>query len=149
MVSSPITSWQIDGGKNRKQWQILFWEAPKSPQMMTATIELKDPCSLEESHDKNRQCVKKQRHCFSNKGWYSQSYGFSSSHVQMWELDHKEGWEPKNWCLLHCGVGEDSWVSIGLQGYMSIPVSQFIPPSPLPLGNHKFAFCIYNFISVL
>ena len=30
---------------------------------------------------------------------YSQSYGFSSSHVQMWELDHKEGWVPKNWCF--------------------------------------------------
>ena len=33
------------------------------------------------------------------KGPYSQSYGFSSSHVQMWELDHKEGWAPKNWCF--------------------------------------------------
>ena len=31
--------------------------------------------------------------------WYSQSYGFSCSHVQMWELDHKEGWTPKNWCF--------------------------------------------------
>ena len=31
--------------------------------------------------------------------YYSQSYGFSSSHVQLWELDHKEGWEPKNWCF--------------------------------------------------
>ena len=30
---------------------------------------------------------------------HSQSYGFSSSHVQMWELDHKEGWVPKNWCF--------------------------------------------------
>ena len=35
----------------------------------------------------------------SNKGPYSQSYGFSSSHVQMWELDHKEDWAPKNWCF--------------------------------------------------
>ena len=34
---------------------------------------------------------------FANKGPYSQSYGFSSSHVWMWELDHKEGWIPKNW----------------------------------------------------
>ena len=34
---------------------------------------------------------KKQRHSFADKGWYSQSYGFSSSHVRMWELDHKEG----------------------------------------------------------
>ena len=51
------------------------------------------------SYDKPRQCIKKQRHHFANKGQYSQSYGFSSSHVQMWELDHKEGWVPKNWCF--------------------------------------------------
>ena len=46
-----------------------------------------------------RQCIKKQRHHFANKGPYSQSCGFSSSHVQMWKLDHKEGWAPKNWCF--------------------------------------------------
>ena len=51
------------------------------------------------SYDKPRQCIKKQReqHHFANKGLYGQSYGFSSSHVWMWELDHKEGWMPKNW----------------------------------------------------
>ena len=42
--------------------------------------------------------LKKQRHHFANKGPYSQSYDFSSSHVWMWELDHKEGWVLKNWC---------------------------------------------------
>ena len=36
---------------------------------------------------------------FANKSPYSQSYGFPSSHVRMWELDHKEGWVPKNWCF--------------------------------------------------
>ena len=41
---------------------------------------------------KCRQHIKKQRHYFVGKGTYSQSYGFSSSHVWMWELDHKEGW---------------------------------------------------------
>ena len=51
------------------------------------------------SYEKPRQCIKKQRHHFASKGQYSQSYGFSSSHVQMWELDHKEGWVPKNWCF--------------------------------------------------
>ena len=39
------------------------------------------------------------RHHLADKGPYSQSYGFSSSHVQMWELNHKEGWVPKNWCF--------------------------------------------------
>ena len=50
------------------------------------------------SYDKPRQHIKKQRHHFVNRSLYSQSYGFSSSHVQMWELDHKEGWVLKNWC---------------------------------------------------
>ena len=51
------------------------------------------------SYDKPRQHVKKQRHYFTDKGPSRQSYGFSSSHTQMWELDHKEGWVPKNWCF--------------------------------------------------
>ena len=44
-----------------------------------------------ESYDKPRQCIKKEKHNFADKGPYSQSYGFSSSHVGMWELDNKEG----------------------------------------------------------
>ena len=51
------------------------------------------------SYDQTRQCIKKQRYHFADKGPYSQSCGFPSSHVQMWALDHKEGWEPKNWCF--------------------------------------------------
>ena len=47
----------------------------------------------------SRQHVKKQRLCCASKGPSSQSYGFSSGHVWMWELDHKEGWAPKNWCF--------------------------------------------------
>ena len=43
--------------------------------------------------------MKKQRQHFADKGPYNQSYGFSNSHVQMWELDHKEDWVPKNWCF--------------------------------------------------
>ena len=50
--------------------------------------------------DKPRQHIKKQWHHFADKGPYSPSYGFSSSHVQMWELDHKESWASKNWCFL-------------------------------------------------
>ena len=40
-----------------------------------------------------------QRHYFANKGPSSQGYGFSSSHVWMWELDYEESWVPKNWCF--------------------------------------------------
>ena len=51
------------------------------------------------SYDETRQCIKKQRHHLADKGPYSQSYGFSSSPVQMRELEHQEGWAPKNWCF--------------------------------------------------
>ena len=51
------------------------------------------------SYDKPRQHIKKQRHYFTNKAPSSQSYGFSSSHVWMWELDSKETWVLKNWCF--------------------------------------------------
>jgi len=47
----------------------------------------------------NLDGILKNRHCFANKGSSSQSYGFSSSHVWMWELDYKESWAPKNWCF--------------------------------------------------
>ena len=50
-----------------------------------------------ENYDKPRQCIKKQKYHFANKCPYSESYGFSSSHVQMWKLDQKEGWAAKNW----------------------------------------------------
>ena len=55
------------------------------------------------------------------KGPYSQGYGFSSGHVWMWELDCEESWELKNWWGLNCGVGEDSWESLGLQGDPTSP----------------------------
>ena len=52
---------------------------------------------MQEKYDQPRQHIKKQRHYFAKKGPSSWSYGFSSSHVWMWELDHKESWAPKNW----------------------------------------------------
>ena len=52
-----------------------------------------------ESYDQPRQHIKKQRHYFANKGPSSQSYGFSSSHVWIWELDYQVSWAPKNWCF--------------------------------------------------
>ena len=61
--------------------------------------EIKTFSALKKSYDKSRQCIKNQRHHFANKGSYSQSYGLCNSHIQMWELDHKEGWVPKKWCF--------------------------------------------------
>ena len=57
----------------------------------------KDACSLAGSYDQPREHIKKQKHYFANKGPSSQGYGFSGSHVWMWELDSKESWTPKNW----------------------------------------------------
>ena len=51
------------------------------------------------SYDQPRKHIKNQRHYFANKGPSSQSYGFSSSCVRMWELEYKESWAPKNWCF--------------------------------------------------
>ena len=78
-----------------KQWETLFWGAPKSLQMVTAAMEVKDACSIKKSYDQPRQ----QKHYFANKGPSNQSYGFSSSHVWMWKLNYKESWALKNWCF--------------------------------------------------
>ena len=83
-------------GKQWKQCQTLFFWAPKSLQMVIAAMKLKDTCSLE-GKLWPRQHIQKQRHYFANKDPSSQGYGFSSSHVWMWELDYKESWVPKNW----------------------------------------------------
>ena len=66
------------------------------------------------SYDQSRQHIKEQRHYFANKGPSSQSYGFSSSHIQMWELDHKESWMPKIdafelWCWRR--LLRDPWIA--------------------------------------
>ena len=74
-----------------------FW-APKSLQMVTVAIKLKDAFPLEGKLWATRQHIKRQRHYFTNKGPSSQGYGFSSGHVWMWELDYK-GWAWKNWCF--------------------------------------------------
>ena len=88
--------------KKWKQWQTLFSWAPKSLRTVTEAMKLKETCFLEKRFDKPRQCIKKQRHYFAYKGPYRQSYGFSSSHIWMWELDHRaECWRPdafELWC---------------------------------------------------
>ena len=76
MASSPSLpgKWM---GKQWKQWQTLFSWAPKSLQMVTAPMKLKDTCSLEEKLWQPRQHIKKQKYYFANKSPYSLSYGFS------------------------------------------------------------------------
>ena len=115
-----------------KQWLTLFFWAPKSLWMVIAAMKLKTFAPWKESYDQTRQHIKNQRQYFVNKGLSSQGYGYSSSHIWMWELDCKESWVLKNWCfwtmvlektlasLLDCKEiqpvhpkGDQSWVFIG------------------------------------
>ena len=69
---------------------IFLWGGPpKSPQMVTAAMKLKDTYSIA-GQLQPREHIEKQRHYFANKGLSSQGYGFSSNHVWMRELDYKE-----------------------------------------------------------
>ena len=82
MASDPITSWQVDEETVERVRDFILG-TPKSLQMVTAAMKLKDVCSLQEKLTKPRQHIKKQRHYFANKGLSNQSYDFSSSHVWM------------------------------------------------------------------
>ena len=111
MASSPITSWQID------------METVTDFIFLGSKITAYGYCSHEippwkKSYDKSRQHIKKQRHYFADKGPSCQSYDFSSSHVWMWELDHEKA---EHWIAdaLNCGVGEDSWECLVLQGHQT------------------------------
>ena len=88
MASSPITSWEIDGETVETVSDFIFWTS-KSLQMVTEAMKLKD-VYWKKTYDQPRWHVEKLRHYFANKGPSSQGYGFSSSHVWMWELDYKE-----------------------------------------------------------
>ena len=120
-------------GERWKKWQTLFGGAPKSLQMVTASMKLKDSYSLEEKLWPTSAHIKKQRHYFANKGLSSQSYGFVwmySSHVWMWELDCKESWVLKNWCF---------WIVV-LEKTLASPLDcKEIKPVP-PKGNQSWIF---------
>ena len=122
-ASDPITSWQIDGETMEKVIDFIFLGSKISVEMLVL---------WKKNYDKPRQHIKKQRHYFPHKGPSSQRYGFSSSHVWMWELDHEEDWAPKEWCFwtvvlektlespLGCKEikpvnpkGNKSWISVG------------------------------------
>ena len=98
MASGPITSRQIDGERMEKMTDFIFWGLQNDCRWWLQQWNSKMLAPWKKSYDKPRQHIKKQRHYFANKGPSSQSYGFSS-HVWMWELDHKESWVPKNWCF--------------------------------------------------
>ena len=73
-----------------------------------------------ESYDKPEQHIKKQRHHFTNKGLYNQSYGFSSSHIWIWELDPKEGWAWRTDVFKWVSSSPSGGQSIGASGSASV-----------------------------
>ena len=85
MGSSYLMGTEFQVGKMKKFW----WQ-------MAVMVAQQYECK---SYHQPRQHTKKQRHYFANKRPSSQGYGFSSSHVWMWELDYKQSWVPKNWCF--------------------------------------------------
>ena len=90
MASDPITSWQIDGETMETVTDFNFGGS-KIIADGNCSHEIKRHLApWKKSYDKPRQNIQKQRHYFANKGPSSQSYGFSSGHVWMWELDYKE-----------------------------------------------------------
>ena len=129
MASGSIVSWKIEEETMKHLKTLSSW-APKS--LCVQSWNLKMFPSWKKSYDKPRQHFKKQRHHLAVKGPDSQSYGFSCSHVRIWELDHKEDWVLKSWCFqtvvlektlespLDCKEiqavhpkGNQSWVFIG------------------------------------
>ena len=97
-ASGPITSWEINGETVETVSDFIFlglqnhcrwWFQPWNSKMLTP---------WKESHDQPRLHIKKQT-LLCQQSLSSQGYGFSSSHVWMWELDCEDSWAPKNWCF--------------------------------------------------
>ena len=111
MASSAITSWQIDGEILRD----FILGGSKITADGDCSHEIKRGLLLGRKAMTNLDSRLK-KHYFADKGPSSQSYGFSSSHVWIWNLGYKRKLSLKELMLLNCGVGEDSWESLGQQG---------------------------------
>ena len=133
MVSCPITLWQIDGEKLKTGADFISLDS-KITEDGDYTHKIKRLLLLGRKAMTNLDSILKSRHIFAYKGPHSQSYGFSGSCVQVWELDHKKGWVLKNWCFqvvvlektlespLDCKIkpvnpkGNPPWIFIGRTG---------------------------------
>ena len=107
-------------------WRIPWTEEPGRLQSMG--LQELDTTEWLSTHSK--QHIKQQRHYFANKGPYIQSYGFSSGHVWMWELDHKKDWALKNWCF---------WTVV-LEKTLENPLGCKEIKSVNPKGNQSWIF---------
>ena len=99
VTSCPITSWQIDGETMETVADFIFLGS-KITEDGDCSHEIQRRLLLGRKVMTNLDSILKSRDVIlPHKRLYRQSYGFYSSHVWMWELDHKEGWAPKNWCF--------------------------------------------------
>ena len=128
MATGPITSWQIDG--ETMQTVRDYFGGSKITAYGDCSHEIKRRLLLGRKAMTNLDSILKSRDYFANKGPSSQSYGFSSSHVWMWELDHKEGWASKHWCF---------WTVVLEKTLESPLVSKEIQPVR-PQGNQSWIF---------
>ena len=97
MRSGPITSWQTDGETMETVTNFIFLGS-KITSECDCSLDIKRCLPLGSKAMINLDRIL-QRHYFADKGLSSQIYGFSGSHVWMWELDYKESWVLKNWCF--------------------------------------------------
>ena len=119
MAPSPITSWHIDG-KQWKQWETLFWGAPKPLQMVTAAMKLRQLLLGRKAVTNLDRILKSKDITLPTKVHLVKAMVFSSSHVWVCVLDYKESWALKNWCFWTV-VLEKTWESLGLQGDPTSP----------------------------
>ena len=118
MASSHITSWQVEGKKMRTVADFIFLGS-KIAEDCDCSHKVKWRLLLGRKAMTNLDSIFKSRDItLPTKGTYSQSCGFSSSHVRMWELDHKRGWVLKNWCFWTV-VLEKTLESLGQQGHQA------------------------------
>ena len=120
MVSGPITLWQIDGETMETGTEFIFLGS-KITADGDYSHETKILAPWKKNYDRPREHIQKQRHYFADKGLYSQGYGFSSGHTWTWFFEPQRKLSTEELMLLNCGVGEDSWESLGLQGDPTSP----------------------------
>ena len=145
MASGPITSWQTDGETMETMTDFIFLGS-KITAEGDCSHEIKTLAPWKKSYDQPKQHIKKQRHYFADKGPCSQSYGFPSSHVWMWEVDYKESWVRRIDAFeLH--VGEDSWESLGLQGDPTLEI-KLTTEQTVALSSSALLCSIYAYVSL-
>ena len=120
MVFSPTTSWQIEGEKLKAGTDFIFLGSKITADSDWSHEIKRHLHHWKKIYDKPRQHIQKQRHHFVNKDPYSQSYGFSSSHVQMWQFGHKEGWTLKKWCFWIVMLGKTLEIPLDCKDIKSV-----------------------------